>query len=84
MTQTSRFASSPAPAPVGSRAARIGLAMAGAVSVVSSILSAALIYLVFVQPAAAAQALAERQPDVLLEALASLVFTALLNLVRGS
>ena len=52
--------------------------------IVSSILSAAIIYLVFVQPAAAAHALVERQPDVLLEALARLVFTALLNLVRGS
>lgn len=79
-----RLASLRVPPSVRSRFAEAGLVAAGIVSVVSSLLAAATIYLVVLQPTAVVQALVERQPEVPLEALVSVVMAAVTNLVSGS
>lgn len=72
---------SPAVRPVRQTLARIGFGITGMVAVVTSLLSAATIWLVLTRPLAMADALGEGQVTQVVQALAGLVVSMLRNLV---
>lgn len=73
---------SPAVRPIRQTLARIGFGITGMVAVVTSLLSAATIWLVLTRPLAMADALGEGQVTPVVQALAGLVVSMLRNLVN--